>query len=66
MKAIDLKKNLKGYKKGWVAIDTRKKNKVVAHSDSLEEISKKIDGMKNILLIPASDNYFGFITSVNE
>lgn len=61
MKAIDLRKQLKPYKKGWVAID--KNHKVVAQSNTLESLSFKIRGIKDLLLIPASDNYKGFITS---
>ncbi len=65
MKAIDLRAVLKDFSEGWVAIDTRNKNKVVGHSKSFVSISKKIEGRKNILLVPASSNYFGFVTSIN-
>ena len=60
MKAVDLSKQLKPYKKGWVAID--KKNKVIAHSNTLETLTLKIKGNKNLLLVPASENYGGFIS----
>lgn len=60
MKIVDLSKSLKNYKSGWVAID--KKNKVVAHAENFGSICKKIEGIQNLVLIPASNNYFGFIT----
>jgi len=62
MKAIDLQKQLKPYKEGWVAID-RKQN-VVAHSTTLTSLSAKIKGLNDLLLVPASDNYKGYITSI--
>lgn len=61
MKAIDLTKALKPYEKGWVAIN-QKNNEVVAHAITFESISKKVEGKKDILLVPASKNYFGFVT----
>lgn len=64
MKAIDLTKALKPYKKGWVAIN-QKDNKAVAHANTFEQISKKVEGQKDILLVPASKNYFGFVTLLN-
>lgn len=63
MKAIDLKTELKKFKKGWVALN--KENKVIMHAVSFDLICKKIENYKdkdNLLIIPASDNYFGFIT----
>lgn len=66
MKAVDLTKQLKPYKSGWVAILN---NKVVAHAKSFELVIKKINkfkkSSKDILLVPASENYFGFVTIVN-
>jgi len=62
MSPIDLSKSLKKYKKGWVAID-KKTLKVVAQAVSFSEISEKIKDIKNIILIPASKNYYGFVTS---
>lgn len=63
MKAVDLTKTLKPYKSGWVAIN-KTTNKVVAHAETFETISKRIEkaDAKNLLLVPASDRYFGFIT----
>lgn len=61
MKLLDLTKALKKYQSGWVAIDETK-SKVVAHAKDFESISKKIGDKKNIFIMPASDNYFGFIT----
>lgn len=62
MSPIDLSKSLKKYKKGWVAID-KKTLKVVAQAVSFAGISAKIKNIKNIILIPASANYYGFITT---
>lgn len=63
MNAIDIKNELKKYKKGWVALNPE--NKVVEHAISFKSICDKLNrhkNKKNFLLIPASDNYFGFIT----
>ncbi len=62
MKLLDLTKALKGYETGWVAIDEKKK-KVIAHARDFESISKKVKYNKNVFIMPASDNYFGFVTS---
>lgn len=64
MKAIDLSQTLKSHSQGWVAVD-RKTKKVIADAKSFSSISEKVKGLKNVLLIPASKNYFGFITSLN-
>ncbi len=63
MKLLDLTEALKKYKSGWVAIDETKK-KVVAHAKDFESISKKVKYNKNIFIMPASNNYFGFITQI--
>ena len=66
MKGLDLTKQLKPYQSGWVAIFN---NKVIAHAKSFESIIEKIKKLKklskDILLIPASKNYFGFVTIIN-
>ncbi len=62
MKAVDLIQTLKPYSKGWLAID-KKNKKVVAHANTFALISKKAKGVKDIFLVPASKNYFGFVTS---
>lgn len=63
MKALDLTKQLKPYKSGWVAVFN---NEVVAHAKNFELIIKEVKKVKkpskDILLVPASKNYFGFIT----
>lgn len=59
-KPIDLSKNLVSYTDGWVAID--KENNVVAHAKDFSSICKKVKDVKDALLVPASKNYFGFIT----
>lgn len=63
MTPIDLTKTLLPYKTGWVAIN--KNNKVVAHAENFSTISEKVKNKKDILLIPASKNYFGFITLIH-
>lgn len=62
-RSIDLSKSLKNYHSGWVALD--KKHKVVAHADDFDAICKKIKNRKDVFLVPASKNYFGFITVVH-
>jgi hypothetical protein len=62
MNAVDLRQALKPYSKGWLAID-KKNKKVVAHAKTFALISKKIEGIKDIFLVPVSKNYFGFVTS---
>ncbi len=64
MKAIDLRQALKSYSRGWVAIN-KKNKKVVAHAETFALISKKVKGSKDVVLVPASKDYFGFVTSVN-
>ncbi len=68
MTPIDLTKKLKKYKSGWVALD--KKHNVVAHAQTFSDIEKKVEGLptqagknENVTLLPASANYFGFITT---
>lgn len=61
MKALDLTKTLKKYKSGWVAID-EKKTTVVAHAKSFGAINKKVISKKDVFVMPASDEYYGFIT----
>ena len=63
MKAVDLSKTLKPYKSGWVAVD--KKNKVFAHAETFALICKKVKSTQELILIPASEKYFGFVTLIN-
>lgn len=63
MKLLDLTEALKKYKTGWVAIDENKK-KVVAHAKDFESISRKVKYNKNVFIMPASNNYFGFVTII--
>lgn len=63
MAAIDLSQQLKKHKKGWVAFN--EDYKIIETADTFEEINKKLDkvkGNRKVLLFPASDNYYGFIT----
>ena len=66
MKAVDLTKQLKPYKAGWVAILN---NEVIAHAKSFELVIERVNKLKkstkDILLIPGSKNYFGFVTLIN-
>lgn len=64
MKAIDLRQSLKPYVVGWVAIN-KKNRKVVANAKTFSLISEKTQGLKDVFLVPASKNYFGFVTIVN-
>lgn len=64
MQAIDLRDALKNYTEGWIAVD-KKTNTVVAHEKTFESISRRVKRIKDILLIPASKNYFGFVTSLH-
>lgn len=64
MRAVDLTKTLKSYTSGWVAVDERT-NRVIEHAKDFRLIAEKVRGRKDILLIPASRTYFGFITKVD-
>ena len=61
MKPMNLIKSLKSYKNKWVAID-QKSLKVVAQARDFASLSKKIESRQNIFLMPAAEDYFGFIT----
>lgn len=63
MKAIDLRQALKSHYQGWVAIN-KKNRKVVAKAKTFSLISEKTKGLKNVLLVPGSKSYFGFVTLV--
>lgn len=59
--SLPLSVNLSKYNTGWVAYDT--KQEIVAHAQSFNELTKKIDiEDENLTLLPASDDYFGIIT----
>lgn len=62
-KPIDLSKTLAPYTSGWVALD--KNNEVVASAKDFESICERAKDVEGVLLIPASKNYFGFITIIN-
>jgi len=64
LKPIDLTKSLRLYKSGWVAINA-KKCEVVAHAKTFMILADKVQGKKDIFLMPASKNYFGFVTGVD-
>ena len=63
MKALDLTKSIKKYSTGWVAID-EKTSKVVAHAKDFKTITKKVKKAEHIFVMPASEEYFGFITGI--
>ena len=64
MKTINLSKVLKNFSSGWVALTSDYK-KVVASGKSLKEVSKAVEKQKrdDVVLISASKNYRGFVTS---
>lgn len=61
MSPIDLTKILKKYKSGWVAL-TDDYHRVVAHSDKLIDLQKKVKNTKNIVIIQAFGNYYNFVS----
>ncbi|OGE38519.1 hypothetical protein A3B45_01405 [Candidatus Daviesbacteria bacterium RIFCSPLOWO2_01_FULL_39_12] len=65
MQTINLSKILKNFSSGWVAITSDYK-KVVASGKTLKEVTQKVLQQKrdDVILIPASKNYRGFVTSV--
>lgn len=63
MNTLDFTQILKGYKKGWVAIN-EKERKVVAQGKDFNEINKKVKETKNVVLMSTSEDYFGFITLI--
>ncbi|OGH15247.1 MAG: hypothetical protein A3H50_03580 [Candidatus Levybacteria bacterium RIFCSPLOWO2_02_FULL_37_10] len=63
MKIVNLSKLLKKYKSGWVALN--KEDKIVAHGKTFALTCQKIKDMKDVLLVPVSQNYFGFVTLCN-
>ncbi|MBI4129804.1 hypothetical protein HY468_00655 [Candidatus Roizmanbacteria bacterium] len=63
MKPIDLTKPLRKYKSGWVALDDKKR--VVAYAKTFADLMKKVKENPGIFAVPASNNYFGFVTNTN-
>jgi len=65
MQTINLSKILKNFSSGWVAITSDYK-KVVASGKTLKEVNQKVLQQKrdDVILIPDSKNYRGFVTSV--
>jgi hypothetical protein len=61
MTVTDLTKTLKKYKSGWVAIDESNK-RVVAHAKDFSGINKKVANKKNVFIMAATEEYFGFVT----
>ncbi|MBI4035978.1 hypothetical protein HY383_03435 [Candidatus Daviesbacteria bacterium] len=64
MKTINLSRLLKNFSSGWVAITSDYKE-VVASGKSLKEVSQAVEKQKrdDVILISASKNYRGFVTS---
>lgn len=64
MQTINLSKLLKNFSSGWVAI-TSDYRKVVAFGKTLKEVTNKVARQKrdNVILISASKNYRGYVTS---
>lgn len=65
LQTINLSKLLKNFSSGWVAITSDYKE-VVASGKSLEEVSQSVEkqNRNDVILISASKNYRGFVTSV--
>lgn len=63
MQTINLSKTLKNHSSGWVAITSDYK-KIIASGKTLREVTDKVMEAKqtNVVLIPASKNYRGFVT----
>ena len=59
LKVIDLSKILPSYDGKWVALD--KKNQIVTSAKSFNQIIEKTKDCKNLKLMPAAKNYFGFV-----
>ena len=62
MKTINLSSLLKKHASGWVALSSDYK-KVVAYGKTLKEVSDKLTGRSDVILISASKNYRGYVTS---
>ena len=64
MQPINLVKLLKPFPSGWVALSGDYK-KVVASGKTLKEVTEKVrkERKKDVVLISASKNYRGFVTS---
>lgn len=64
MKAINLSKLLKNFSSGWVAVTTDYK-RVIASGKTLKEVTSKVEKQRrdDVILISASKNYRGYVTS---
>ncbi|GEM_PF-873031 len=64
MQTVNLSKLLKNYSSGWIAISSDYK-RVVATGGSLKKVSEEIEKLKkkDVVLISASKNYRGFVTT---
>jgi hypothetical protein len=60
MKTINLTKLTEKYKSGWIAVN--KKAKVITKAKNFESLSNKVNGKKNIYLLPITSKWFGYIT----
>lgn len=60
MRPINLKKTLKKYQSGWVALN--KQFKVVASGKNFASVADKVAKTKNIVLMPAAADYSGLVT----
>lgn len=61
MNTINLSKLLKNFSSGWVAITSDYK-KVIASGKTLKEVSGKVAGRTDVVLVSASKNYRGYVT----
>lgn len=61
MTPIDLTKIFSKFKSGWIAIN-QKTLKIVAHAKDFSSLIKKVKNKKEVVLIPASDDFSNIVT----
>ena len=57
--AVDLSRKLVSFDGKWIALD--EKNEVVVSASTFEKIMEQTANIKNLKIMPASKNYFGFV-----
>lgn len=60
MKTINLSEQLKKFTSGWVVFD--KDYHIKAHAEEYDEVVKLAKKIKGGLIVPATKDYFGYIT----
>lgn len=61
MTPIDLTKLLKKYKSGWVAVSDDY-SRVIAHTEKLIDLQKRIKNNPKVVVIQAFGNYYNFVS----